>query len=64
MKTGAPQVAVGVGAASALGVAPADLSSAALGAEGFVLTSNRTAALRAARPPGSVAVSGAPSRGR
>lgn len=40
-----PQLAVGVGAATALGIVPADLSYATLGAEGFVASSNRTAGL-------------------
>jgi hypothetical protein len=54
---GLPQLAVGVGAAAAVGVAPGDLSFSALGAEGFVATSNRSAELRAT--PGSYALSGA-----
>jgi len=54
---GQPQLAVGVGAATAIGVAPSDLSFSALGAEGFVATSNRSAELRATA--GSYALSGA-----
>ena len=53
---GLAQVAVGRVAVAALGVPAADLSSTVLGMEGFLLSSNRTAAIRA---DGSVALSGA-----
>eukprot|EP01052_Picozoa_sp_SAG31_P027930 SAG31_NODE_2654_length_5292_cov_2.266898_2_plen_403_part_00 len=55
---GKPQLAVGAAAAAAVGIAREDLLFEALGAEGFVATSNRTAALRAS---GSYALSGAPN---
>ena len=51
------QLAVGVGAATAVGVPLGDLSVSTLGSEGFVATSNRSAELRAA--VGSYALSGA-----
>ena len=54
---GQPQLAVGFDAATAVGVAPSDLSFSALGAEGFVATSNRSAELRTTT--GSYALSGA-----
>ena len=43
---GRPQLAVGAGAAMALGIAPADLQFTALGKDGFVASSNRTETLR------------------
>lgn len=43
---GKAQLAVGVGAATALGIPTADLSYEVLGPEGFVASSNRSAALR------------------
>jgi hypothetical protein len=54
--TGKPQLAVGVGAATSLGIPTTDLSYEALGAEGFVASSNRSAALRSSN---SYALSGA-----
>ena len=53
---GTPQLAVGVGAATALGIAPQDLTFSALGRDGFVASSNRSAQLRDTR---SYALSGA-----
>jgi hypothetical protein len=53
---GKPQLGVGPSAATALGVAPTDLSFTALGAEGFLASSNRTTLLRTT---GSIALSGA-----
>jgi hypothetical protein len=38
---GKSQLAVGIGAAAAVGIAPTDLSFAVLGAEGFVASSNQ-----------------------
>jgi hypothetical protein len=53
---GRPQLAVGAGAAMALGIAPADLQFTALGKDGFVASSNRTETLRTTS---SYALSGA-----
>lgn len=53
---GKPQLAVGAGAAMAAGVAAQDLTFSALGKEGFVASSNRSAQLR---DTGSYALSGA-----
>jgi hypothetical protein len=57
---GKPQLAVGPAAALALGVTASDLSFSALGAEGFLASSNRTALLRST---GSYALSGAVGAG-
>ena len=57
--TGKPQFAVGVAATAALGLSASDLALDALGVDGYVLTTNRTALLRASA--GSVALSGAPN---
>ena len=54
--TGKQQLAVGVGAATALGVPATDMAYEVLGAEGYVASSNRSAALRASN---SYALSGA-----
>jgi hypothetical protein len=54
--SGRPQLAVGTGAAMAVGIAPADLHASVLGEDGFVASSNRSATLRAT---GSFALSGA-----
>ena len=54
--SGRPQLAVGTGAALAVGIAPADLHASVLGEDGFVASSNRSATLRAT---GSFALSGA-----
>ena len=54
---GKPQFAVGVAATAALGLPASDLALDKLGVDGFVVTTNRTALLRASA--GSVALSGA-----
>ena len=56
---GMPQFAVGVEATAALGLPASDLALDKLGVDGFVVTANRTALLRASA--GSVALSGAPN---
>ena len=56
---GKPQFAVGVAATAALGLPAPDVALSVLGPDGYVLTSNRTASLRALAP--SVALSGAPN---
>ena len=43
---GKAQLAVGAGAATAVGIAAADLTFAALGKDGFVASSNRSSSLR------------------
>eukprot|EP01047_Picozoa_sp_COSAG01_P018686 COSAG01_NODE_1018_length_12100_cov_6.251562_1_plen_514_part_00 len=53
---GRPHLAVGAGAATAVGIAAKDLTLTALGKDGFVASSNRSAQLRAT---GSIALSGA-----
>ena len=53
---GKPQLAVGIGAATALGIEPGDVAFSVLGAEGFVASSNRSSHLR---ETGSYALSGA-----
>ena len=55
---GKPHLAVGAGAAAALGMGMDDIVSLDLGEEGFVLTSNRTDAIRSSC---AVVLTGAPS---
>eukprot|EP01043_Picozoa_sp_COSAG02_P020897 COSAG02_NODE_1044_length_15004_cov_106.824287_3_plen_381_part_00 len=55
-----PRIAVGPGAAAQLGISLADLDITALGPEGFVATSNRSAILRSS-VAGSYVLSGAPN---
>lgn len=54
-----PEIAVGPSAAARFGISPADLDITALGTEGFVATSNRTAVLRTSI--GSYVLTGAPN---